>query len=272
MPHPHYFAFSPSSPFFYSCFLLFCMSSAYSAIVSDLQSRANAQKAKLLSRFFKTGRGEYGEGDIFLGIMVPKQREVVKKHWKEAQLEDIERLLFSKIHEYRLTALLMLVEKYKKTKSGKEREDIYDFYLAHTTCINNWDLVDCSALHIVGGHLHETEKTTNKKAWKPVLIPLTKSDNLWERRIAVLSTFYFINKQDYAPAIKISNLLLHDKHDLIHKAVGWMLREMGKRGGEKEQHAFLQKHAKHMPRTMLRYAIERMGENDKKRYMRQKGH
>jgi len=237
---------------------------AYDAIISDLQARANPAKAKILSGFFKTGKGQYGEGDVFLGIVVPKQREVVKKYWKEASLQDIEKLLVSKIHEYRLVALLILVQKYNQAQKQDDESAcklIFDFYLAHTSHINNWDLVDLSAPNIAGRYLQM------RKEQKPILLKMAKSKHLWERRIAILATFEFIRNKSYVEILQLAKLLLNDKHDLIHKAAGWMLREMGKRGGEKELHAFLQANAAKMPRTMLRYAIERLGKEERRRYM-----
>ena len=240
--------------------------SAYANIASDLQALANPEKAKLLQRFFKTGPGGYGEGDVFLGIIVPKQREVCKKHWKEAALDDAKNLLASQNHEYRLVALLILVEKYRHAKEGAEKKAVYDLYLAQARKgrINNWDLVDLSAPRIVGEYLRENG------GWKETLVPLASSESLWERRIAILATFQFTYYGDFEPLLAVAPILLSDPQDLIHKAVGWMLREMGKRGGEKELHAFLHQHAHHMPRTMLRYAIERMDEKTRKRYMAEK--
>ncbi|VVB57240.1 DNA alkylation repair enzyme [uncultured archaeon] len=248
------------------------MTSSYSAITKDLQALRNPEKAKLLQRFFKTGKGQYGEGDVFLGIVVPKQREVVKKHWKKAGLADLQQMLSSKIHEYRLVALLMLVEQYKQAEKEKDRarcKAIFDFYLKQAGAgrINNWDLVDSSAPYIVGGYLH----ALGGEEWKKVLVPLAKSEKLWERRIAVLATLYFTVKgQHYEPARQMCEMVLQDSHDLMHKASGWMLREVGKRGGEGVLREFLDQHAKRMPRTMLRYAIERMDEKSREKYM-QKG-
>lgn len=221
-------------------------------IKKDFAKLTNKQKAKLLSRFFKTGRGEYGEGDIFLGIVVPKQRELARKY-DSLSLNDIQTLLSSNIHEYRLTSLFILISKYQKTDENEKRK-IVDFYLKNTKNINNWDLIDLSAPSILGDHL------TNKD--KKILYKLARSKNLWEKRIAILSTFYFIRQNSFKDTLKISEILLEDRHDLIHKAVGWMLREVGKRN-QKAEEQFLLKHYKKMPRTMLRYAIERF--SDKKR-------
>lgn len=226
----------------------------------DLNKLKNPEKAKILSRFFKTGRGEYGEGDIFLGITVPDQRKVVKKY-ANLSFRETQQLLSSKIHEYRLVALLILVEQYKKA-SVEKKKDFFDFYLKNTKNINNWDLVDLSAPSIVGEYLLNQG---NDKAH--LLYKLAKSENLWERRIAIISTYAFIRKNIYQDTLKISEILLSDKHDLIHKAVGWMLREIGKRNLDTELE-FLNKHYKNMPRTMLRYAIEKLDSNKKIFYMR----
>lgn len=230
-------------------------------IRKELKRQANREKAKLLQRFFKTGKGEYADGDIFLGVMVPKQREVAKKFFSSVSLKEIQELLNSKIHEERLTALIMLVYKYQNRKTTeKEREEIYDLYLKNTKNINNWDLVDLTAPNIVGEFLFRNKEK------KKILYKLAKSSHLWERRIAVLATFWFIRENEFEDSIKISEILLKDKHDLIHKAVGWMLREIGKRD-EKELEKFLIKHHKAMPRTMLRYSIEKLSEKRRKEFL-----
>ena len=212
-----------------------------------MQKLANPEKAKLLQRFFKTGKGEYGVGDVFLGIVMPEQRKLVKEFWKEINSKDIQKLLDSKIHEERLIGLLSLIKKYEKSDE-EVRKKIFDFYLRNTANINNWDLVDLSAPRIIGDFL------VNKD--REILHKLAKSENLWERRIAVISCFAFIRNNDFKDALKISRELINDKHDLIHKAVGWMLREVGKRD-QAVLVGFLKKNYKKMPRTMLRYAIER---------------
>ncbi len=214
------------------------------------------EKAKILQRFFKTGQGEYGEGDIFLGISVPDQRKIAMD-FIDLRPEDIKKLLDSKIHEKRLIGLLILVEKFKKTKN----KDIYDFYLENKNSVNNWDLVDLTADKIVGTYL------INKN--KDILYNLAKSDNLWDRRIAIVSTFAFIKNDKFEDCLKISSILLNDKHDLIHKAVGWMLREIGKRD-ERILKSFLDGNYKKMPRTMLRYSIERLNKSDRKKYLNKK--
>lgn len=226
-----------------------------SLLKQEIKKAANPEKAKLLSGFFKTGIGEYGEGDEFLGIMVPIQRQLVKKY-KHLELIEIEQLLKSKYHEERLIALLLLVHQYEKFP--EKREEIYKFYLSNTRYINNWDLVDLTAPRIVGMHLLNKDKS--------ILYKLVNSDNLWERRIAVLATFWFIREKQFEDSLKLSELLLKDKHDLMHKAVGWMLREIGKRD-VKVLEAFLKKHYKIMPRTMLRYSIEKFPEEKRKAYL-----
>ena len=228
-------------------------------IKQNLQKLNNPEKAKKLSRFFKTGKGQYGEGDLFLGITVPQQRKIAKKY-KNTSFNEIRALLHSPIHEYRLTALLILREQYKK-KNEKLKKEIIDFYLQHTSKINNWDLVDLSADHILGDYLYDKDKV--------ILFSLAQSHNLWERRISIVATFAFIKKNQFEEALEISRILLHDKHDLIHKAVGWMLREIGKRNFVLEE-AFLQQYHKEMPRTMLRYAIERFPKEKRAFYLLKK--
>lgn len=225
----------------------------------DLHKLADPAKAKILQRFFKTGKGQYGEGDRFLGIIMPQQRSLVKKYWEQLSLQEIEALLKSQFHEERLCALLCLVEKFDCTVDEKVQKKIYNFYLEHAKHINNWDLVDLSAPKIVGEYLQ------NKN--RQILYKLAKSKNLWERRIGILSTFAFIKKGEDKDALAIAKILLNDKHDLIHKATGWMLREAGKRCKEKTLTGFLDKHVKQMPRTMLRYAIERLPEKKRKYYL-----
>ncbi len=237
-------------------------------LLEEFEQKKNPSKAKILSGFFKTGKGEYGEGDIFLGLTVPQQRELAKKY-VDLSLVDIQKLVDSKIHEYRLTGLIILTYQYEKISKEKidekEREKkkriIFDFYLLNTKNINNWDLVDLSSHEIIGQYLLNKNKEERK-----VLYKLVKSNHLWEKRIAMISTYAFIRNNDFKDTLAISEILLHDKHDLIHKAVGWMLREMGKRD-EKTLKLFLDKHYKSMPRTALRYSLERLSEKDKKNYM-----
>lgn len=227
-----------------------------------IEKSRDPAKAKNLQRFFKTGRGEYGEGDIFIGISVPVQRKIAKE-FKDISLKDVEELLDSRIHEKRLIALLILIKKYERAiKDGKEEEkkNIYDTYLkeACNNKINNWDLIDLSAPRIVGNYLLDK----NRK----ILYQLATSMNLWEKRIAIISTAAFIKNKDFNDTIKISEILLRDKHDLIHKAVGWMLREVGKRDAETLRN-FLKKHSNKMPRTMLRYSIEKFSDDERKKWL-----
>jgi 3-methyladenine DNA glycosylase AlkD len=227
-------------------------------IRSELRSFSDPDKAKFLAGFFKTGRGEYGEGDRFLGVVVPKVRKVAKNHL-QASRKEIIKLLFSAFHEERLAALLILVEQYR---GGDERtrKGIFDLYLASTAQINNWDLVDLTAQHIVGDYLSGRDRS--------LLTKLALSKNLWERRISILSTFYFIRRGESDGTLRIAELLLQDSHDLIHKAVGWMLREGGNRCSLAKECEFLDRHVAEMPRTMLRYAIERFPAELRSRYMR----
>ena len=234
-----------------------------SSLKQDLKSLANKEKAILLQRFFKTGKGEYGEGDIFLGIIVPEQRKVAKKYIN-LSLNDLQVLLNSKIHEERLISLFILVDKYKKAEkenNEKQKQEIFNFYIKNAKNINNWDLVDLSAPNIVGNYLL---KKDDKE--KQILYKLAKSDNLWEKRISILATFMFIKNNQFQDSINLAEILLNDKHDLIHKAVGWMLRELGKRN-EKLLINFLNKHKKEMPRTMLRYSIEKFNEEKRRFYL-----
>jgi 3-methyladenine DNA glycosylase AlkD len=226
-------------------------------IRKEIKKNANPKKAVELQRFFKTGPGEYGEGDKFLGIMVPVQRSIVKK-FKDLQLKDIKELLGSKIHEERLIALLILVEQFKKGDEQK-KEDIFTFYHLNRKQINNWDLVDLTAHNISGSYLMDKNKT--------ILYKLAESKSIWDRRIAIMSTFQFIRNNMFDDSLCIAEKLINDKHDLIHKAVGWMLREIGNRDMNTEE-GFLEKHYKKMPRTMLRYAIEKFPEKKRLAYLK----
>ncbi len=229
----------------------------HTEVLKALRELADSEVAERSKRFFKTGPGEYGEGDQFHGIRVPKIRKIAGR-FKELSLSETERLLHSDFHEERLCALIILVNKSKKA-DPKELEKIYQLYLKNTTYINNWDLVDTSAEHIIGRYLADKDRT--------ILYTLAKSNDLWERRISIMSTFHFIKNNDFNDALKIAELLLNDKHDLIHKATGWMLRELGKRKIEAEKD-FLDRHIQNMPRTMLRYAIEKMPEKTRKSYLK----
>ena len=235
----------------------FDMSTQTKQIVNRLRELGDSDIAAHSQRFFKTGPGEYGEGDKFLGIRVPAVRKCVREYRAISLLDTVE-LLKSPFHEARLLALLMLVAKYSAAKKDAEREAIYRSYLRHTESINNWDLVDSSAEHIVGAHLFSKDR-------KPIY-RLVRSSVLWERRIGVMSTFHFVKREDFSDTLAIAELLLGDSEDLIHKAVGWMLREVGKRNRKVEE-GFLTRHYKRMPRTMLRYAIEKLPETDRHAYL-----
>jgi 3-methyladenine DNA glycosylase AlkD len=222
-----------------------------------LKSLGNPEHAAVSQRFFKTGPGQYGEGDIFIGIRVPVLRKLAGE-CRDLPVSEIEILLRSPIHEERLLAILLFVRIFK-TGPDDVKKDIYDRYLKSTEFINNWDLVDVSAEHIVGAYLMD-------KSRRP-LYRLAKSKKLWERRIAIMATFHFVKRREFAETLKISSMLLADRHDLIHKATGWMLREIGKRDLRTEE-TFLKKHYKNMPRTMLRYAIEKFPEDKRQRYLK----
>jgi len=224
-------------------------------IKNDFKKLANSDKAKVLSGFFKTGNGEYGEGDLFLGITVPEQRKLAQKYI-DLSFPSLQVLLNNKIHEYRLTALLILTYQYKKADK-LEQKNIYNFYIKNTHNINNWDLVDVTTPHIVGAYLLNKDRK--------ILYKLAKSKNIWERRISILATFWFIRHNEFGDTLAIAHILHNDTHDLIHKAVGWMLREVGKRDLKAEED-FLKEHYQYMPRTMLRYAIEKFSENKRKKY------
>ena len=228
-------------------------------IQKKLKALGNEEKAIKHQSFFKTGPGEYGEGDIFVGVTVPELRKLAKEY-KTIPSEEVKQLLQSPIHEERLLSLFLLIHRYSKGDEP-EKKRIYELYLKNTKFINNWDLVDSSAGQIVGAFLFDKSK-------KP-FYDLVKSENLWERRISIISTFYFIKRNQFSDTLKISKILLSDKEDLIHKAVGWMLREVGKRDISIEE-KFLKKHYKNMPRTMLRYAIEKLPELKRQRYLKGK--
>lgn len=226
-------------------------------IRAELKKLADPAKALVLRRFFKTGPGEYGEGDQFHGVIVPKIRGVVKAH-RKAPADAIRKLLRSEFHEERLASLLILVDQYQRADASI-KEEICLLYLSNTEYINNWDLVDLTAYHIVGDYLSGRDSS--------VLTKLALSENLWERRIAMLATYHGIRQGDPGEALRIAKLLLRDPHDLIHKAVGWMLREVGKRCSLEAERHFLDAHAAVMPRTMLRYAIERFPEKLRTHYL-----
>ncbi len=225
-----------------------------------LRTFASPVRAEISQRFFKTGVGEYGEGDQFLGVTVPQTRKVARM-FKDASLKDLQQLMESPAHEDRLLGLLIMVGQFQRAKTMEERKNVLDLYLrfAREGYVNNWDLVDTSAYHLVGAYVYE--------APSGLLDELAGSKNVWERRIAIVATFYFICQGEPEPTFRIGKRLLADSHDLIHKAVGWMLREAGKRCSEKELEGFLNTHYQRMPRTMLRYAIERLPEAKRKAYL-----
>lgn len=226
-------------------------------VQSRMRELENPEDAAFLQRFFKTGPGEYAEGDKFLGIRVPVTRKLAKE-FKGLPITQCAKLLKSEWHEERLLSLIMLIGHFRKG-DDKVREKIYHLYLRNTRYINNWDLIDVTAEHIVGAYLLDKDRSP--------LYTLARDKNLWKKRIAILSTFHFIRENDFENTLEISEILLQDNHDLIHKAVGWLLREVGNRDMATEE-KFLKKHYKVMPRTMLRYAIEKFPETKRQRYLR----
>lgn len=222
----------------------------------ELQTKKDDQRAKISASFFKTGKGQYGEGDIFIGITVPALRTIAKQY-NALSLKELEYFLQNPIHEYRFIALIILTNRFAKA-TEKEKKEIFDFYIQQRKYINNWDLIDTTTPHIVGAYLFDKEKT--------ILYEFAQSPFLWERRIAILATFYFLKRKHYKETVAIAEILLKDKEDLIHKATGWMLRELGKMD-QKTEEMFLKKHSQKMPRTMLRYALERFPEEKRKLYM-----
>ncbi len=224
-----------------------------------LRKLGSREKAAIAQRFFKTGPGEYGEGDVFLGVRAPEMRKLARE-FQDLPLPEVRKLLRSEIHEERSLALLILVRIYPRG-DAKEQKRLYEFYMDHLRFVNNWDLVDLSAEHVVGAFLRDRSR-------KP-LYRLARSKNLWERRVSVLATFHYIKRNEFSETLKIAKILLSDEEDLIHKAVGWMLREVGKRDPAVEEE-FLKEHYRTMPRTMLRYAIERFPEPKRQQYLKGK--
>jgi len=241
---------------------------SFQEILTTLNSLANKKQAEILQRFFKTGPGEYGEGDIFLGIKVPQQRKVAIQYSSVA-LNVVAQLLKSKIHECRLVALLILVKKYELATEAQDKEKIFNFYVKNLKAINNWDLVDLSAPKTIGHFLFNYYVPKNQVT-KKFLSELADSNNIWERRIAIISTFYFIYQGSASQTFYIAKKLLADKHDLIHKAVGWMLREVGKRIDNEMLVNFLNIYQAKMSRTTLRYAIEHFSEPERRIYLTRK--
>jgi len=234
--------------------------SDFQLLLKNFNDFKNPQKAQILSRFFKTSPGQYGQGDLFLGIVVPLQRDLVKRFWDSLTLKETEKLLRSQYHEHRLTALLILVKKYQKGDLIL-RQKIFDLYLKNTRFINNWDLVDLSAPNIVGTHLLDKPRS--------LLKTLARSDSLWERRISLLACLPLIKNHDFVDLLTLSQILISDSHDLIHKALGWMLREMGK-VDQSILINYLDQFATKLPRTALRYSLEKLPETKRQFYLKLK--
>lgn len=230
--------------------------SGYDQIITDFEALADLEHAERLQGFFKTGKGEYGEGDKFLGLRVPQQRKIAKKY-KDLPIPDVVRLLQSGIHEHRLSSMFILTHQFNKGDEEKKKQ-IIDIYLGNTEYVNNWDIVDASAHKLLGAWLLDKPRD--------ILYKLAESESLWERRISIISTFWFINHGQLDDALALAEKLVNDEHDLIHKASGWVLRVVGKKD-ETVLEGFLMKHYKTMPRTMLRYAIERLPEERRKFFM-----
>lgn len=237
------------------------MSDAVAEIIAGLKAFSKPEKAAHMAVFFKTGKGQYAEGDVFWGITAPELRSIVKKYYQFATLEDIARLLASPVHEQRSAGLQCLVSKFAKAKT-EERRRLVDFYLAHTSAVNNWDLVDTTAPYLLGVWCCEISDFSQ-------IYRLAQSKNLWEERIAMVSNWYLIRNRIFEPALELAAQFLTHRHDLMHKACGWMLREIGKRD-EQVLTGFLDKHSQQMPRTMLRYSLERLSPEQKKHYMQKR--
>jgi 3-methyladenine DNA glycosylase AlkD len=227
-------------------------------VVKELQKEGSKEKALILSRFFKTGKGQYAEGDVFLGVTVPAQRTIAKKY-QALSLTEIEKLLNSPYHECRLTGLIILVNQYREA-SVKKQKEIAQFYLNHRTFINNWDLVDLSARQIVGHYIYEHKKS------RSILYRLSTAKRVWDRRIAIIATHYLISQGDFSDTLKLAEIYLTDTHDLMHTATGWMLREVGKKD-KAVLVKFLEKYKTNMPRTALRYSIEHFSKKERLHFM-----
>lgn len=225
----------------------------HNQILEALQFLSTPEKRDFLPYFFKTGKGEYAEGDQFIGVVVPDSRKLVKEYWQKATLDDVQEILKSEFHEMRLVALLILVTKFEKSKNEKEKKNLVDFYLKNTKYINNWDLVDLSCYKLLGRYCFENQKDE-------ILKKLSNSENMWEKRIAIVATMYHIKKGSHDLTIELALNNLNHSHDLMHKANGWLLREMGKKDEEKLLN-FLKTYYQNMPRTSLRYAIEKLDED-----------
>ncbi len=232
--------------------------SEFKEISLELETLRSKEKEEFFPRFFKTGPGEYGEGDIFIGITVPNARKVAKNNI-HSNLSTVEKLLHSNIHEYRLTALLILVEKFSRIKDDSYKKEIVDLYIRNYDYINNWDLVDLSCYKILGPWLSDKDRS--------LLYEWANTEHLWKQRIAIITCMYFVRNNDFKDCLNLAEILLNHNHDLIHKAVGWLLREVGKRDIDTEKE-FLKKHYKKMPRTMLRYAIEKFPNKERQKYLK----
>lgn len=228
-------------------------------IINDLKKVSSEQRKKSNEWFFKTGPGEYGEGDIFMGVTVPETRRVAKRYFQQAELGVVKKLLENKTHEVRLCALHILVLKYEKVKTKKDKKELFKFYLDNLKGVNNWDLVDTSASYIVGDYLYNFENRNIS-----LLLKLAKSKDLWKKRIAIVSCFYFIKQKSSKEILEIAEIVKTDKHDLLQKALGWMLREVYKNVDEGVVRNFLNQNIKILPRTTLRYAIEKMDIRERK--------
>jgi 3-methyladenine DNA glycosylase AlkD len=235
------------------------MKSIYLEILEALQFLSTPEKRDFLPYFFKTGKGEYAEGDQFIGVVVPDSRKIVKEFWQKAELSDVQEILKSEFHEMRLVALLILVHQFEKSKDKTQQKKLVEFYLKNTQYINNWDLVDCSCYKILGRYCFENQDDA-------ILNLLSEEDNLWSKRIAVVATKYHVKKGSFTLLKELALKNLHHEHDLMHKANGWLLREMGKKE-PKELLDFLNRYYKEMPRTTLRYAIEKLDENLRQDYL-----
>lgn len=233
----------------------------YQEVSNQLKRYAKNKSAIASSRFFKTGKGEYSEGDLFIGVSNPNIRKIAKEN-KDLEFKTVEHLINSKIHDERLCGLFILVEKYTKAKDPQLKLSVVSVYLKNLSGVNNWDLVDLTAYKILGDYIYNYSKDYK------ILYKLAKSKNIWERRISILTTFYFIKQKQCKHTLKIAKMLLDDKEDLIHKAVGWMLREVGKNCGEKVLEDFIKQNYDQMPRTTLRYSIERFDEKKRIKFLK----
>lgn len=236
------------------------MSKILKEVKESLAVLSIPEKAVFFPKFFKTGKGEYGEGDLFLGVTVPDQRSVAKEYYSKINLRELSELLSSSYHEHRLTALLMLISKFEKTKHQAIKDEVVEFYLNHLPHINNWDLVDTSCYKILGRYAFENQKEN-------LLKELSESDQMWHKRIAVVGTMYYVKKGSFELTKELVTQNLHHPHDLMHKANGWLLREMGNKN-EPELINYLNKYYKEMPRTCLRYAIEKLDEELRQDYLK----